>query len=73
MVRGVITSTWPFLKKTSISEGINLELRFEVFNLTNTPVFGFPTAVITSTTFGRIRDGIVNEARKIRIGAKINF
>lgn len=62
-----------FLKKTTISEGINLELRLEIFNLTNTPVFGFPTAVITSTTFGRIRDGIVNESRKIRLGAKINF
>lgn len=62
-----------FLKKTYLSETINLELRFEFFNITNTPVFGFPTAVLTSTTFGRIRDGIINESRKIRIGAKINF
>jgi hypothetical protein len=62
-----------FLKRTYISEGVNFELRFEFFNITNTPVFGFPTAVITSTTFGRIRDGIINEARKIRIGAKLNF
>lgn len=62
-----------FLKKTWLTETVNLELRFEFFNVTNTPVFGFPTAVLTSTTFGRIRDGIINESRKIRVGAKINF
>jgi len=62
-----------FLKKTYFTEKTNLELRFEFFNITNTPVFGFPTAVVTSTTFGRIRDSVINEARKIRIGAKINF
>ncbi|HYE74990.1 MAG TPA: hypothetical protein VEF04_16735, partial [Blastocatellia bacterium] len=61
------------LKRTSIREGMNLELRFEFFNVTNTPSFGFPTAVITSGTFGRVRDSVVSESRKIRIGAKLNF
>ncbi len=62
-----------FLKRTNITEGVNFELRFEFFNILNHANFGFPTAVITSTTFGRIRDSVVNESRKVRIGAKINF
>ena len=62
-----------FLKKTYINETVNVEMRFEFFNITNTPNFGFPTATITSTTFGRVRDSIINESRKIRLGMKINF
>jgi hypothetical protein len=62
-----------FLKRTYFTETMNFELRFEFFNILNHANFGFPTAVITSTTFGRIRDSVVNESRKIRIGAKINF
>ncbi len=61
------------LKRTKFTETANFELRFEFFNVFNHPNFGFPTAVLTSTTFGRIRDSLANESRKIRIGAKINF
>ncbi len=61
------------LKRTKFTETANFELRFEFFNVFNHVNFGFPTAVYTSTTFGRIRDAVVNESRKIRIGAKINF
>lgn len=63
------------LKRTYIREQMNFELRFEFFNLTNTPAFGFPTAVITSTFFGGndTTGFIANESRKIRIGAKLNF
>jgi hypothetical protein len=51
----------------------NFELRFEFFsNVTNSASFDFPTAVLTSATFGRL-DALVSVARKIRIGAKINF
>jgi len=61
------------LKRTKFSERANFELRFEFFNVLNHPNFGFPTALLTSTLFGRIRDNIAGESRKIRIGAKINF
>jgi hypothetical protein len=61
------------LKRTKFTETANFELRFEFFNVFNHTNFGFPTAILTSTTFGRIRDSVVNESRKIRIGAKINF
>jgi len=65
------------LKRTAIKERMNLELRFEFFNLTNSPSFGLPSSVIpptggTSSSFGRI-SGTTSEARKIRVGAKFNF
>jgi hypothetical protein len=62
-----------FLKRTSFTEKANLELRFELFNAFNHVNFGFPTAVLTSGTFGRIRDATSNESRKVRVGVKVNF
>jgi hypothetical protein len=62
-----------FLKRTTITERINLELRADMTNMTNTPQFGAPTATVTSTIFGRIRDTVVSGSRKIQLGAKINF
>ncbi len=50
-----------------------LELRADITNMTNTPTFGFPTATVTSTTFGRLRDNVISGSRKIQLGAKINF
>ncbi|HEX5081141.1 MAG TPA: hypothetical protein VFY40_03780, partial [Blastocatellia bacterium] len=61
------------LKRTNFTEKANFELRFEFFNIFNHSTFGFPTAVLSSTTFGRIRDSLTSESRKIRVGAKINF
>jgi hypothetical protein len=63
------------LKRTKFTETANFELRFEFFNIFNHAVFGFPDAIIppVGTTFGRQRLAVINESRKIRIGAKINF
>jgi hypothetical protein len=61
------------LKRTYFTETANFELRFEFFNVLNHPVFGFPDAILTGATFGRIRTNVNNESRKVRIGAKINF
>jgi len=61
------------LKRTRIRENHYLEYRAEFTNFTNTPSFGFPTATITSTTFGRIRDSVVSGSRKIQMGLKYSF
>ena len=63
------------LNRTKFTETANFELRFEFFNIFNHAVFGFPDAIIppVGTTFGRIRTNVINESRKIRVGAKINF
>lgn len=52
---------------------MQLELRADFLNLTNTPSFGFPTAVATSGIFGRIRADVVSVSRQTMLGAKLNF
>ncbi len=61
------------LKRVRIRESMNLELRADSTNVTNTPSFGFPTATITDSTFGRIRAAVASSSRKIMLGAKFNF
>ncbi|MBM3723922.1 MAG: carboxypeptidase regulatory-like domain-containing protein [Acidobacteria bacterium] len=60
-------------KKTRISERMNLEIRADFVNFTNSPSFGFPTATITSATFGRIRDSVISTSRQTMVAAKLNF
>ncbi len=62
-----------FLKRTAITERINFELRADVTNLSNTPTFGFPTTVLSTSTFGRIRDTVSSSSRKVQVGAKFTF
>jgi len=60
-------------KKLYFTETSNLEFRAELQNATNTPAFDFPTAVVTSSTFGRIRGSVVNSARRVQLALKFNF
>jgi hypothetical protein len=52
-----------------------LQIRADAVNLTNHPSFGFPTAVYTSSTFGRIRDNMGDnyQPRKFQLGVKFYF
>lgn len=50
-----------------------LEYRLEATNVTNTPTFGFPTATITTSTFGRIRNSVTSTARQVQMGLKYYF
>ena len=54
-------------------KGHYLEIRADATNVTNMPAFGFPTATITSTLFGRIRNSVVSSARQVMVGAKYYF
>ena len=61
-------------KQFRISERTRLEFRTEVFNLTNTPNFGYPSFndYTNPSTFGRIlsvRDG-ANDQREIQLALK---
>ncbi len=60
-------------KRVPIREGISLEIRADATNVTNSVMFGAPTADITSGTFGRIRNTVTSGSRKIQLGAKIHF
>jgi len=73
---GYFTMAATVLKRVSMNsvrEGMNLEFRADMTNLTNSPSFGFPTLTLTSTTFGRIRNTVASYSRQIQLGAKINF
>ena len=53
-------------------EGMNLELRGEAYNLTNTPYFNNPNTQIGSATVGRITS-VSNSARQVQIAMKFLF
>lgn len=60
-------------KKFKFTERFSFDLRLDAKNLTNNPSFDNPTAVFTSTIFGRIRDSVTSSSRKIQISGKFNF
>ena len=70
---GYFNLDFSLAKRTRITERFNLELRADVSNLTNTPSFDIPTAVYTSTLFGRIGASLVSSPRQIMLGTKLNF
>jgi hypothetical protein len=61
------------MKRITITERFNFELRADATNLTNTPTWDFPTASITSSTFGRLNTPNSNNSRKVQLAAKFNF
>ena len=50
-----------------------LQLRLEVFNVTNTPSFGVPDGALGSATFGRITSTANNVPRQFQFAAKFLF
>jgi len=60
-------------KKFRITEQVSFDLRVDARNVLNNPSFDNPTAVITSTIFGRINDSVTNNARRIQLSGKLSF
>lgn len=60
------------LKQFSLGEKRGLELRAEIFNLTNTPNFGVPGLTFGTGTFGVISTQ-ANTPRQVQLGLKIRF
>ena len=59
------------LKRVSLDEIREFEVRFDVVNVLNHPVFGNPNVDINSASFGRI--STAGDGRKVTIGARVNF
>jgi hypothetical protein len=59
------------LKNTRLTESLNLQLRFEAFNLFNHPNFNLPDNFLGSPTFGQILSA--QSPRHIQIGVKLLF
>ncbi|HJP93152.1 MAG TPA: carboxypeptidase regulatory-like domain-containing protein [Pyrinomonadaceae bacterium] len=60
-------------KRFRITERVGFDLRVDARNVLNNPSFDNPTAVITSTIFGRINDSVTNNARRIQLSGKLSF
>ncbi len=60
------------IKNSKIREAVNLQLRAEIFNLTNTPAFAQPNGVLGSPAFGTITSTITNP-RVVQLGVKILY
>ena len=60
-------------KRTQTVGNQILEFRVDSANVTNHPIFGFPTLTSTSTTFGRIRNSVTSGSRKIMLAVKYFF
>ena len=62
------------VKGIKIKESMNFEFRVDALNLTNTPMFGLPTADINNANFGRITTHAANAGnRVIVLNGRFNF
>jgi hypothetical protein len=62
------------LSKTfPLHERLNMQVRGEAFNLTNTAAFGAPNTTITSAQFGTQTLTQANDGRMIQIGLRLQF
>ncbi|MBI2149999.1 MAG: hypothetical protein HYU27_05270 [Acidobacteria bacterium] len=59
------------LKRVRIDERRNLELRADIVNVLNHPVFTRPDTNINSASFGRMSSAL--EGRRFTLGARLNF
>ncbi|MBC8029865.1 MAG: carboxypeptidase regulatory-like domain-containing protein [Pyrinomonadaceae bacterium] len=63
-------------KRIRFNESMNLELRLEAQNATNTPSFAVPSdanLVSSSGNFGLVGGNVNGDSRKVQIAAKFNF
>jgi Carboxypeptidase regulatory-like domain/TonB dependent receptor len=60
------------VKTTQIGERLALELRGEVFNVTNTPAFAQPNGTVGATNFGSI-SATTTDPRVVQVAGKLRF
>jgi hypothetical protein len=59
------------VKRTAIGEGLSVDFRAELFNLTNTPPLGAPNVTVGSSAFGTIASA--GDPRVMQLALKFNF
>ncbi len=60
-------------KGLNLSERFRLEVRAETFNASNTPIYGGPTATLTSADFGRVNLDQWNYPRSTQFSMRLKF
>jgi len=61
------------LKRFEFTEKAYLQLRFELFNVLNHPVFPAPNTTASNSLFGTISGAQANRPRSIQLGARLVF
>ncbi len=69
---GLFNLDLSLIKNMKLSEKAHLQLRFEYFNVTNTPSFSQPNTALGSGAFGRVQSTLLLP-RVGQVAAKINF
>lgn len=59
------------IKRTDVTESVDVEFRTEIFNFTNTPPLGNPNVILGGPGFGTITTA--GDPRVIQFGLKLNF
>lgn len=73
MDRFVDASVFPRLFRFGCEHGVSAEVRGEAFNIFNRTRFGAGSTNVSDTAnFGRVTN-VINDARRIQLGAKISF
>lgn len=62
-----------FFKNMRFADRVTAQLRVEMFNALNTPIYGGPDTGITSARFGRITANQINFPRHTQIGLRVLF
>jgi len=62
-----------FFKTFRLPSNLQLQARFEAFNLFNTPWFGAPNTDVTSAAFGTVAPNQANDPRNIQLGVRLMF
>jgi hypothetical protein len=75
---GFVNFDMDFGKKTKLTERVNLEFRFECYNIFNHPHFQQPDNLFTDSNFGLIsatasRPDSTTSARQMQVALKLNF
>jgi hypothetical protein len=76
---GLFSLDFSVFRRFRLSERMNLELRGESFNLTNTPHFDNPSGDLTSASFGQVTTAQgnqavrVNENRQLQVSLRLWF
>jgi hypothetical protein len=74
---GAVNLDFSVFRNFSIREGMNLQLRVESFNFTNTPQYTLPNGSFSSSTFGEVTSTSPSlsdpQARRFQIGLKLIF
>jgi hypothetical protein len=69
---GLIETDLSLTKTIKATDRLGAELRWEVFNAANHPIFGLPNATLSSATYGSISSTIV-DSRQMQVALRITF